>query len=157
MKRTMQIGVASTLLMIFPLLGWSDEPSCVREIEREFFNPVFVSQALSLHDVSQSAWSEVNRVLKQKNGDIPGRVRDRAAKMNPNPFDTPFQAKEAKQVLQDVLYEILTETLASFNITDPTEIREMFNYIREQQADKFIRCFGKDDEGKGKTGTKATR
>jgi len=155
MKRTIQVGVLSFLLSISA--GWADEPSCVRELERDFFNPVFVSQALSLHDVSQSAWAEVNRVLKQQIGAIPGRVRDRAARMNPNPFDIPFQEHDAKQVLESVLYDVLAETLKQFNITDPTEVREMFNYIREQQADKFVRCFGKDEDVKGATGTKPTR
>jgi hypothetical protein len=95
--------------------------------------------------VSQSAWTEINRVLKQNSGVIAGRVRDRAARMNPNPFDTPFQAQDASKVLQEVLLDYFTETLRGFNIIDPTEIREMFNYIKEQQSDKFVRCFGKEE------------
>jgi hypothetical protein len=122
--------------------GTAAEPACVRQIESTFFNPVYVSQALSSHDVSQSAWSEVNRRLREEAvPQIALRVREQAAAMHPNPFDAPFQPDEASKVLQGVLYDLFAAVLREFNISNPQEIREMFDYIRQQQGGVFAACF----------------
>lgn len=128
--------------------GYSSEPACVRELEEVFFNPYYVSQALSLHDVSQSAWAEVNRVLKQKAQNVPALVREKAKAMDPNPFDVPYDPDGASKVLKEVLYGVFAETLTQFNITDPYEVKEMFAYLLERQADKWTSCFGVEDSKK---------
>ena len=120
----------------------AEERRCVREIENTFFNSVFVSQALASHDVSQSAWSEVNRKLQARVDDLPRLVKERASSMHPNPFDSPFQPHEAAKVLQEVLYDLFASVLREFNVDNPFAVREMFNYIRQQQNRRFVDCFG---------------
>jgi hypothetical protein len=131
------------LLVILPLaVLQGEEKACIREIESTFFNPFFVSQALSLHDVSQSTWSQVNLELQKKIPSLHPLVLEKAAKMQPNPLKTPFQPHEAAQVVEEALYEVFASVLAEFNIQNAYEIREMFNYIREQQNSRFVDCFG---------------
>lgn len=136
-----------TLTLSISFLCSAEEPNCIKELARDFFNPDYVSQALSMHDVSQSAWTEVNRVLRANSSTIMTRIRARAAHFSPNPFDTPFQPHEASLVVNGVLYDVFAETLAQFNITDPIAVKEMYYYIHEQHADKFLKCFGKEGSG----------
>lgn len=136
--------LATSICLLFSQVFGLD-PSCVRDIEENFFNPYYVSQALSLHDFSQSAWSEVNRNLKTRVGGIPALVRQKANKLSPNPFDAPYDPEEAANVLKEALYETLEQTLHDFNVTDPYEIREMFNYILEKQAPRWKACFPEED------------
>ena len=123
----------------------AEEKACVRDIETYFFNPIYVSQALSLHDVSQSAWSQVNLKLRERNSEIPKLVMDKVSKMDPNPLRTPFDPREAAKVLEEALFEMLASVLTEFNIENPLRGGEMFNYIREQQNSRFIDCFGAEE------------
>lgn len=45
----MSIAILGTVSLTFPLSTNAEMPSCYKQIERNFFNPIIVSQALSLH------------------------------------------------------------------------------------------------------------
>lgn len=124
----------------------AEGPACLAVLENSFFNPTFVSQALSLHDVSQSAWSEINRALHQNARNIPQRVKAKARAMHPNPLESPFDSKQALKVFREVLFEVLSETVAPFGITNPTEVYEMITYIQLQQQKRFSACFGDEKD-----------
>lgn len=130
----------------------AEVPSCYYSIERNFFNPRFVSQALALHGVSQSAWMEINRVLAENARQVPQLVKARAQKMHPNPFGIPFLPEEAGKLLKQVLFEVFSRTISQFGesvATNSGQVQEMFDYIREQQKRNLVACFGEED-GKGK-------
>lgn len=136
------LGVA----LIATPLCFSEPPACYRKMEREFFNPDYVSQALSFHDISQSAWPEVNRVLKEHSTLIPERTRALARKQHPNPFNVPFDGEEAAKILTQVQLEVLAKTLARFNINSPYVVRQIYDYIKQQQHAQWDTCFGIEEE-----------
>lgn len=132
-------------LAAFPLSLQAEMPSCYRQIEQNFFNPIFVSQALSLHfTIFQSSWSEISRKVRQNATQVPRIVRERAEKMHPNPHNVPIDYYESAKLLREVLLEVLTATLVEFQITNPNQINQIFDFVREKQQPQLDACFGKD-------------
>lgn len=129
-----------------PLAAQAGAPPCYKNIEANFFRPEHVSEALSLHSVSQSNWSLINAELQQQMKRVPNMVRERADRMDPNPFGAPFQPQAAVEILRQVLLEVFSGTLALFNINNQQKIEEMFQYIRQRQGQRMLACFGQEVE-----------
>ncbi len=139
------LWIAALVLFLPPALR-SEAPACYRDIERSFFRPELVSQALSFQiSIPQNTWTPINTALGRNAGQVPKIVRERAAKLHPNPFDTPFDAEIAEQLLTQALVEVLAKTLVQYNITHPGVVREIFLYIQAQQIKKWTACFPKDE------------
>ncbi len=130
------------VLLIAPFFCFAEPPSCYAQLEREFFNPVYVNQALSMHNISQSAWPEVNRILKENSAVIPARTRALASKQRPNPFNPPFDGEAAAKILTRVQLEVLSKTLVRFQIQNPYVVQQIYGYIKEQQQERWNTCFG---------------
>ena len=138
--------MASLLALSCPVVVSAEAPLCYKELEANFFNANLVNEALSLHSVSQSNWPLINTELQNNLKRVPELVKEKAKKMNPNPFGNPFQPHEASKLLRSVLFEIFSETLADFQITNQGKVQEMFRYIRERQSQRLLSCFGQEDE-----------
>lgn len=131
-----------------PIAITAEAPACYRDLEVNFFRQNLVNEALSLHAVSQSNWALINTELQRNVKRVPEMIKDRAKKMDPNPFGTPFQSHAASELLQQVLLQVFSETLAIFHITNQAKIEEMFQYIRERQSQRLVSCFGDEKEQK---------
>lgn len=134
-------------MLLCPALR-ADIPACYHDIERNFFRPEWVGQALSFHNVSQSAWREINRKLQHNVTQVPRIVRELASKVQPNPFYYPYDLEMVEVILKQALLEVLTKTLIEFNIRNPNMVSEIFNYIMEQQKAQWEGCFGKEETKK---------
>lgn len=145
-------GYKTLLISLFSLstllVFSTDVPPCYRNLEVNFFRTDLVNEALSLHGVSQSKWNLINTQLQGNVKGVPQLVKEKAKKMEPNPFDPPFQSQEAAELLRQVLLEVFSETLANFHITNQANVKEMFQYIRERQSQLLISCFGQEKEEK---------
>lgn len=115
-------------------------PSCFRQIERDFFRADIVSQALSIQNVAQSNWAIINYELELRAAQVPQRVRSRANHLIPNPLE-PYDPIAAQALLEEVLQQVLAETLVLFHIDSRAKIGEIYGYIKDKQIDKFNRCF----------------
>ena len=117
-------------------------PPCYKEMERGFYKPELVQQALSFHlRIYQSTWSAINSSLQRKAQNVPDIVKRKASKMHPNPLDIPFDPEVAGQVLEQILIDILAQTLAEFNIKNHEQVLLIFNFIKEKQIAKWQACF----------------
>lgn len=134
------------LLISAPLSIFAAESACYLNIERNFFNENVVNQALASRNISQSNWTLINQYLRANSKEIPQIVRERAKKLNPNPFDTPFRPIVAAEILKQVQFEVFASTLAMFKIYNPTDVQDMFLYIRKSHAADLEKCFGKEIE-----------
>ena len=141
-----KLVIASVLALSSPVLAEAEAPLCYKQLEADFFNTNFVNESLSLHSVSQSNWPLINTELQKNLKRVPELVKERAKKMDPNPFGNPFQPEEASKLLRKVLYEVFSETLANFQITNQSKVQEMFRYIRERQSQRLLSCFGQEVE-----------
>lgn len=137
-------AVILTLMMAGFSAISAEVPPCFRDLERSFFRPDLVNEALSMHSVFQSTWTPINQELRKNARRAPEIIRARAGRMDPNPLGTPFLPKEASLILQQVLLEIFSETLVPFHVVNQSKIEEMFQYIREKQIQRFHACFGDD-------------
>ncbi|HEV8052578.1 MAG TPA: hypothetical protein VGP47_08785 [Parachlamydiaceae bacterium] len=143
-----RILMASALFLSCPVIASAETPPCYKQLEVNFFNSTFVNEALSLHSVSQSNWALINTELQNNLKQVPEMVKERAKKMDPNPFGTPFQPQEASKLLRRVLLEVFSATLANFQITNQGKVEEMFRYIRERQSQRLLSCFGQEEEAR---------
>lgn len=123
------------------LLAYHDLPPCYRDLEEHFFIPEVTAKALSLHNIYQSQWDIIVRDLQLRSSEVHGIVDARASRMYPDPLNSPIQTEVAKELILQVLFEIFADVLYSRNYTSQSDIREMFNYIRRQQADRIKACF----------------
>lgn len=122
------------------LPAYDASPPCFRELETNFFKQILLYQALSLHHVYQSQWSPIYQDLVKRSADIPRTVRDKASRMHRNPLQDPFQKDVAVDILRQTLYDAFVEVLKIHNITNESDIKDMFNYIQERQPEYLRRC-----------------
>lgn len=130
----------SLALLATAEIAIAEIPACYRDLELNFFRPNIVNETLSMHSISQSNWNLINQELSRRVRRVPEIVRVRAQHMDPNPLGTPFDSEAALQLLQQVLLEVFSETLSVFHITNQSKVEEMFQYIREQQIERFTSC-----------------
>lgn len=122
--------------------AFEDQPACLRDLETHFFQYEHVSQALDMHNVDPSQWVPINQKLQDRSRNVPSMVKERADRMGNSPLDYPFQPKVVLSIMDQVLFEIFTQVLYESNVTNVSDLRQMFAYIRRQQADKIERCIG---------------
>ena len=135
--------------LMLPLCVGAETPRCYAKLESSFFNPYYLTQALSLNrNIFQSSWSTINQTVQIKAQRVPQMVRDRAERMNPNPFGNPYHPKEAGELLEQVLINVLAESLALFGITNPHDVKVVFDFVLEQQRAEWIVCFGEKTQQK---------
>ena len=126
-----------------------DEKPCFQELQTDFFRPDLVMEALSVHTVVQNQWYLITQSLTKRSKDIPNLLRERARHMElngeRNPLLYPFQPENADKLLNEVLMEVFIAVLKDSNVTEPPfNIKEMFNYIRNKQAERIKDCLGID-------------
>lgn len=127
--------------------GYADPPPCYQRIEQSFLNPYYITQAISLNrNIFQSSWLPITQEIQKNARNLPTLVRQRAEKMRPNPFGTPFLPKKAGLVFQQVIIEILATSLAIFNIGSPNDVMIVFNYLLEQQKTEWAACFSEKED-----------
>lgn len=123
--------------------AYNDSPSCYKELQTHFFRQDLVLQALSMHFIGQSQWTPINNALQEATKAVPQMVKEQAVRMPRNPLENPFQAKEAEELLRKILFEVFEAVLHQYGVTNPGDIREMFEYIEQQQAGRIKSCFRK--------------
>lgn len=140
MRFTITLLTATLLLVHSILIGFNDEPVCFKEIPTTFFQYEAVAQALSLHHVDPGQWDPIYHKLLERSKDVSGAVRGRVANEINSPLEYPFNGKEAMKVMYQVLYEVFTGALRESNITNESDLKGMFAYIRRKQAEKINTC-----------------
>ena len=148
-----RVAMLTTTSLMFTSLQaqYLDEKPCFSELQTDFFRPDLVMEALSIHTVVQNQWMLITQKLKDRSKDIPNLLRDRARRMElngeRNPLLYPFQAANADKLLNEVLMDVFVNVLKESNVTQPPfNIHEMFNYIRNKQADRIKACLGLDPQ-----------
>lgn len=130
-------------LSLFLCLCWSfiaaAEPKCYSELANRFFNDdKAILQALSLHRVFQSSWTPIVHAL-QKQTHTYSLVRQRARQLDKNPLE-PYDPVGAEKLLADTLTEVLRGVMSTYQVSNATDISEMFDYIRRHQP-LWAQCF----------------
>lgn len=134
------------ILSPFCLSAYYDEPQCYKEIQTHFFQSDLVGQALSLYSktIYQNQWGLITRRLQERSKNIPAILKSRAASMERNPLEYPFEPDIAAALLQEVLLQQFKQVLSESNFTNERAIKDMFAYIRRGQSEKFKACLGEE-------------
>ncbi|HRD55770.1 MAG TPA: hypothetical protein PLC42_05165 [Parachlamydiaceae bacterium] len=123
-------------------------PPCFRDLEVNFFQPAIVNQAFSIHGVDQSVWVPILQNLQIASKEVPALLRERGKKMSPDPFDPVFIPEIAFELLNETLFEIFANVIATYNPNqvlrlNGNDIWNMYQYISNEQSKKIERCFPK--------------
>jgi len=121
-----------------------DPVACVMDLETHFFNENLVYQALSLYGVRQELWVPIYGLLRQKNEEVPERMKRRTAFMVPNPIEYPMQRLVTAKILKEVLFEVFLDAMRMYNAVDRPSVDHIFDYIFTEQLPNLVRCFGED-------------
>lgn len=125
----------------------AEVPACYHKIEETFFNPTYVTQALAMHRyIFQSTWIEINSDLQHNAKRIHDMVQKKAAKMSPNPFGPPYKPLIVAKLLEAAQIEVLAMTLSKYGVKNPSQVMDIYNYIRERQLPMWEECFGVEEE-----------
>lgn len=149
MKKIFKIAMAFILVTFANLQAYNAQPSCLQDLEVNFFNPKLVNEALSLYSIDMNTWPLINQELKRRAQGIPSIMKKRTDSMSPSPLEYPFQPLITGEILRQVLLETFTGVFTDFRlssgvIASDDNIREMFGYIRRQQKDRIEACLGEN-------------
>lgn len=140
----MQIKFLFLSIFIFfnflSLCAFIDTPECYNRIPAQFFERNVVSQALSLHYVTQSQWEVIITNLQRGARKIPQIIKEKANRLQRNPLEYPFQAEVATAMLKQELYDVFSKALYQSYVTNTEDIKGMFNYIERKQEHLFHSC-----------------
>ena len=132
------------LILISPLGAFDDSPSCVQEIETNFFNEVWLFEAMSYHYVQQSAWKMIARDIKFRSGTIPRQVKGARDNLPSDPFQNPFNGQASWALIRSILLQNFREVMNFYQIFNESDIKQMFEYIETKQMARIQRCFQLD-------------
>lgn len=130
-------------MVLLPFWVEAAIPHCYQDLQRNFFKPEYVAQALSLQQmvIGQSSWSGINTAIQQQAGRISNLVDQRAKKMSPNPFAIPYRPEDAGEVFKSVVIDIIRDALAQFNFTSQAMIMQIFEFLKQKNIDLWDQCF----------------
>lgn len=127
------------------LPGVAQDPiPCVLDLETHFFDERIVNQGLSLYNIRQEQWLLINHLLQVKSSSVPERMKRRTAFMVPNPLEYPMNKGLTAQILKEVLFEVLLETLREYHAAGRPHADSIFEYIFNERFPDFLKCFGEE-------------
>lgn len=130
-----------------PLLAVApDRIPCVEELEVHFFSPPLVNQALNFYQVRQELWPLINNELEERSKAVPRLMIEASANMVPNPIEYPMQKRKTAELLKKVLFKLFEDVLTKNYANKAGVTTPAFNYVFEQQKDRFVHCFGPEVE-----------
>ena len=117
---------------------------CLEALELHFFVESTVNRGLSLYNVREELWLPINMDLQAISKGVPNLMKERTAYRVPNPLEYPMQKFATAEVLKDVLHRVFMRVMNKYHIDVRWKVDAIFNYIFEQQEDKFSECFGSE-------------
>src|SRR5665647_459566 len=132
-----------SLLIPMSLMGFNDAPTCLYDLQVNFFSPDISRQSFDMFYVFQSHWDPILTSLKYEANQVPRMMKDRARALKPNPMDYPFDADKTKELLLAVEYEVFHKVLIRNYVYDLQAIRGMFDNIVLHQQKRIGACLVK--------------
>ena len=123
------------------LMGFNDAPSCLYDLQVNFFPPEISRQSFDMFYVFQSHWELILTSLKNESRQVPSLMRERARALKPNPTSYPFDAEKTKELLLATEYEVFHKVLIQNYVYDLQAIRGMFENIVNRQQKRIDACF----------------
>lgn len=114
--------------------------SCTKEELKTFFPEPVVRAVLLKANISEADANSIAAELAQKNAQWGKMIREKAAKMNPNPFEDLSQRDVGLKIYRETLYEVFSQVLKAHGISDEDKIQNMLDEIRETKSKLFIEC-----------------
>ena len=78
--------------------------------------------------------------------EVPDIMKQMTKRMVPNPIKYPIDRYEAAKILKAALYQVFTEVMRHYYITEHPTLDYIFDYILSQEIPRMVNCFGEEDE-----------
>ena len=134
------------LALLSSIEAYEDIPDCYKSLERNFFNRKDLYQAFDMYPdmIFPSTWDAIYQDLKFQSQYIPDRVKEEAARLDPNPLEHPFNSKKSLEILKGVLFTAFKGSVTKYTVLRYDESFEiMFEFLMEQNEYEWRLCASK--------------
>lgn len=114
--------------------------SCSKEELKTFFPEPVVRSVLIKANVPEEDANSIATELSKKNSQWGKIIREKAAKLTPNPLDDLSQRDIGLKIYRETLYEVFSQMLKAHGISDEDKIQNMLDEIRETKSRLFLEC-----------------
>lgn len=122
----------------------ADPSACLKDLQLNFFQTNYVTQALSLYSVPEGLWTPIIQDLQKRSLEVPYIMKQMTKRMVPNPIAYPIIHYEAAKILKAALYQVFTEVMRHYYITEHPTLDYIFDYILSQEIPRMVNCFGEE-------------
>ena len=114
--------------------------SCSRKELETFFPEPVVRSVLLKSNLSEEDANSIAAELAEKNSQWSKIIREKAAKLTPNPLEDLSQRDIGLKIYRETLYEVFSQMLKAHGISDEDKIQNMLDEIRETKSKWFMEC-----------------
>lgn len=141
--------LALLVSFVFKLSAFDASPPCYKNLQTHFFQPLIVTEALSLYNINQGAWTPIIQNLNEASKKIPRIIQEKSNRMNPNPLSPVYLPELAEELLTNTLFEVFVDIITTYNFpqggsVNGQNVDSMFKYLLDKQKNEWDRCFFKE-------------
>lgn len=130
-------------LLLLLILFLSAKQPCSEMFKGNFFPPSIVNQVLKEFNISSDRWSAITADLSLQEKNVDEKVRQKAALLQPNPFEKPKKKLVIGRLYQEARFDIFEKVMKEHGIKDTLQIHDMFDQIQYIKASRIWDCYQK--------------
>jgi hypothetical protein len=143
MKQILKLLLISLCLFTIEATAYvADRSPCLRDLQMNFFRPEIVNESLSLYSIPAGLWVPILNDLQLRSRDIPAIMKKMTYRRVPNPLEYPMDDQEAAKILKAALFQIFTDVMRRYYITEHPTLDYIFDYILYKELPRLVNCFG---------------
>lgn len=121
----------------------SNAMKCTKEELMTFFPKQIVQSILLQGHLPKDKAEIIAEELSQKDKEFARVVEEKAAKLQPNPFQDLSQRDLAIRIYRETLYEVFAKVLKAHGVTNEDQIQTLLDAMQEEKSKRFIECIRK--------------
>jgi hypothetical protein len=121
----------------------SNSMKCTKEELMTIFPKQIVQSILIQAHLPKDKAESIAEALSQKDQEFTKIVEEKAAKVQPNPFQDLSQRDLAIRIYRETLYEVFSKVLKAHGVTNDDQIHTLLDQMQNEKSKRFIECIRK--------------
>ncbi len=121
----------------------SNSMKCTKEELMTFFPKQILQSILIQAQLPKDKADKIAEELSQKDKEFTKIVEEKAAKVQPNPFQDLSQRDLAIRIYRETLYEVFAKVLKANGVTNEDQIQTLLDEMQNEKSKRFIECIRK--------------
>ncbi|NGX58735.1 MAG: hypothetical protein K940chlam3_01643 [Chlamydiae bacterium] len=134
------MGIRLFILVMFCFGGLSAQDPCAEGFEKNHFPQQIVNKILERFEIPSTEWVGINRALDRQVKLLEVKVQQKAAKMDPNPFNSPVLHVVVGRLYRETLIESFGYVMRQHGVKKTRQIYEMYDAIVDEKAELIWEC-----------------